>query len=313
MSALRLVHVAVGVIYKDGNILIAKRPEHVHQGGLWEFPGGKVEQGESLFAALQRELNEELAIDIIESEPLIQIRHDYGDNQVLLDVHKVLSFRGEPFGKEGQPVAWVAPESLVSYPFPAANHPIITAILLPQRLLITGNYLSRAHFFQRLECALQKGLRLVQLRLREQDDVLAFAKEFASLCEKYQAAYSFNTTPELFSKIDLPNAGLHLNSHELHRFHDRPIDSDSFLSASCHTLDDIRHAEKVGVDYVCLSPVLATLSHPGEPTLGWDQFQAWASLARVPVYALGGMHDDSIDEAIARGAQGIAAISAWWK
>src|SRR6476619_2625198 len=104
----RIVHVAVGVIVnKDGKILIAKRPEQSHQGGLWEFPGGKVEQGESLFAALQRELFEELAIQIISTQPLIKIRHDYGDKIVLLDVHKVTEFIGEAKGNEGQPIQWV--------------------------------------------------------------------------------------------------------------------------------------------------------------------------------------------------------------
>ena len=123
------VHVAVGVILDDlGRVLISRRAENAHQGGLWEFPGGKVESGESLPVALARELREELDIEIGASEPLLQIHHDYGDKAVLLDVHVVRSFTGQPRGLENQPLAWVDPDRLCDYPFPAANVPIIEAL-----------------------------------------------------------------------------------------------------------------------------------------------------------------------------------------
>ena len=126
------VHVAVGVILnKDGAILLSKRHEEAHQGGLWEFPGGKVEHGESLPDAMYRELEEELGI-LIEREmlePLIEVRHDYGDKQVFLDTWLVWAFNGEPRGREGQPLAWVEPADLVNRQFPAANVPIVGAVL----------------------------------------------------------------------------------------------------------------------------------------------------------------------------------------
>lgn len=124
----QLVHVAVGVIVGGLGILIACRPESAHQGGLWEFPGGKVETDEPVQAALARELDEELGITVTGSQPLIEIKHDYGDKQVFLDVWWVTAFSGEPEGKEGQPIVWVKPEKLNDYAFPAANQPIITAI-----------------------------------------------------------------------------------------------------------------------------------------------------------------------------------------
>ena len=123
------VHVAVGVILDDlGRVLISRRAENAHQGGLWEFPGGKVEAGESLAVALARELREELDIDIGPGEPLLEIHHDYGDKAVLLDVHVIRAFRGQPRGLENQPLAWVHPDSLSDYAFPAANVPIIEAV-----------------------------------------------------------------------------------------------------------------------------------------------------------------------------------------
>ena len=123
------VHVAVGVVLDEaGNILIARRPSDSHQGGLWEFPGGKVEPGETLSAALARELREELGVEIGRTSPLLEVRHDYGDKMVLLDVHVVWEFGGEARGAEGQPLAWVAPTALAEYRFPAANAPIVAAI-----------------------------------------------------------------------------------------------------------------------------------------------------------------------------------------
>ena len=124
------VHVAVGVILdQDRNILLTRRAPKSHQGGLWEFPGGKVEAGESLERALRRELREELGITIGRTSALLEITHDYGDKAVLLDVHMVWDFTGEAQGLEGQPLAWVAPRELAQYPLPAANVPIVDAVM----------------------------------------------------------------------------------------------------------------------------------------------------------------------------------------
>ncbi len=125
------VRVAVGVICdSDQNILIARRPAHLHQGGLWEFPGGKIEAGESLSQALVRELREELGITVDPQacQRLVNIDHDYGDKAVRLEVCWVRSFEGEPEGREGQPLRWVPKSTLADYPFPAANQAIIRAV-----------------------------------------------------------------------------------------------------------------------------------------------------------------------------------------
>lgn len=130
--ASKRVHVAVGVIYNpQSEILIARRHDDAHQGGLWEFPGGKVETGETVCDALARELHEELGIVVHTAScaQLLEIRHDYTDKVVLLDVWKVLEFDGEALGKEGQPLKWVQPQALPEYDFPAANVAIVDAIL----------------------------------------------------------------------------------------------------------------------------------------------------------------------------------------
>ena len=123
------LHVAVGVILNDARqILITRRAPGSHQGGLWEFPGGKVEAGESLEQALSRELQEELGIVVGRTSPLLQVEHDYGDKAVLLDVCVVWEFSGRARGEEGQAMAWVVLADLANYEFPVANKPIISAI-----------------------------------------------------------------------------------------------------------------------------------------------------------------------------------------
>ena len=124
------VHVAVGVILDSSRrVLLTRRAADSHQGGLWEFPGGKVEPGESLAVALARELHEELGIRVRRSSPLLEVQHDYGDKQVRLDVHVVWEFEGQALGREGQPLAWVAGNELAQYSFPAANTPIVEAVV----------------------------------------------------------------------------------------------------------------------------------------------------------------------------------------
>jgi 8-oxo-dGTP diphosphatase len=120
------VHVAVGVIVDSaGLVLISKRHDDSHQGGLWEFPGGKVEAGETVQEALARELQEELGICIGPTQALMDIRHDYSDKSVHLDVWRVEEFTGSATAREGQPLRWVAPDELDEYAFPAANEPIV--------------------------------------------------------------------------------------------------------------------------------------------------------------------------------------------
>jgi 8-oxo-dGTP diphosphatase len=130
------VHVAVGVILDgDRNILITRRRSDSHQGDLWEFPGGKVEAGETLVGALARELREELGIAIGHTSALLKVHHDYGDKVVLLDVHVVWEFSGEAQPRESQPMAWVSLQALSDYSFPAANLPIVKAV---EKLLTSG-------------------------------------------------------------------------------------------------------------------------------------------------------------------------------
>ena len=124
------IHVAVGVIINiQKQVLLAKRHDHLHQGGKWEFPGGKVEQNESVTEALIRELKEEVDLDINQTTEFMDISHDYPDKHVRLDIHLVTDFTGNAVGVEGQQVKWVDIHDLKDYQFPEANKPIIDKLL----------------------------------------------------------------------------------------------------------------------------------------------------------------------------------------
>ena len=125
----KLIHVAAGVILNARQqVLLALRPQDKHQGGLWEFPGGKVEPQEAVCDALARELLEELGLTVVACEPFLVTDHDYGDKQVRLDVWLVTEHSGEPLGREGQELAWVHVGELGTMTFPAANEPIVAAL-----------------------------------------------------------------------------------------------------------------------------------------------------------------------------------------
>ena len=125
----KVVHVAVGVIVREQQYFLTKRLDSAHQGGKWEFPGGKVEENETVAQALHRELQEEIAIDTLSCYPLIEISHDYGDKKVLLDVYVVDNFQQEPIAQEGQESGWFSLDELVNLDFPKANAAIIETLL----------------------------------------------------------------------------------------------------------------------------------------------------------------------------------------
>jgi 8-oxo-dGTP diphosphatase len=309
-----VVHVAVGVIQDStGQVLIALRPSTAHQGGLWEFPGGKCEPGEAVESALIRELEEELGIIALKQAPLCRIRHDYGDKQVLLDVRRVTSFTGMPMGREGQPLRWMAPGALNPVNFPAANRAIIRRLQLPDILPITGAAPSPDEFLEHFTRLLEDGHTLVQLRAPQLNRVefQRLARQCLLLCREYGGKLLLNADADLLETV--PAAGIHATGRYLQTLSTRPLGETQLFGASCHSFAELQRAEALGADYAFLSPVLETSSHPGQPGLGWDVFEAWVRASGIPVYALGGLGLADLPEARRRGALGIAAISAFWR
>ncbi|SMF96428.1 8-oxo-dGTP diphosphatase [Methylomagnum ishizawai] len=303
-----ILEVAAGVIHdREGRILIAKRPAHLHQGDLWEFPGGKLEPGETAAEALRRELREELDIDAEAAMPLIDLRHDYPDRRVRLSVWRVERFTGTPKGLQGQPIRWVRPDELPHFDFPAANRPIITAARLPDHYaILDGDGL--AGLKTRLDRLVATGISMIQLRAKglEARDFAALVDYTVPLCRRSGIRLLLNAAPELARNSGAD--GVHLTAARLLALDARPLDAPFWVAASCHNAAELRHAERVGVDFAVLSPVRPTASHPGAEPLGWDVFADWVDRVALPVYALGGLLPADVGEAKRRGAQGIAGI-----
>jgi 8-oxo-dGTP diphosphatase len=308
------VHVVAAVLFDPaGRVLLTRRHDHLHQGGLWEFPGGKLEPGETVAAALRREIREELGLELLHHRPLIAVRHRYPDCSVLLDVQLVTEYRGEPAGLEGQPLAWAAPEALADYPMPAADRPVVAALNLPDRCLITGPDPRRpAQFLQRLNHALARGIRLVQLRAPELAvaELRSLAFQARELCHTQGARLLLNGPPEL--ALEVGADGVHLTRRRLLELSERPLAANRLVAASCHNAAELAQASRLGLDFAFLSPVLPTASHPEATPLGWDRFAELVAEAALPVYALGGMKEEHLAVAWEHGAQGIAAIGGFW-
>jgi len=322
MSDVR-VHVVVGVVIDDqGRILLSRRPVHAHQGDLWEFPGGKLEPGETASQALRRELDEELGIIPVKHRPLIRIYHDYPDRRVLLDVWCVEKFQGQEYvgqdtGREGQQIRWVTADALPDYCFPAANRPIVTAARLPECYLITpepeGDV---AAFLTHIRRALDAGIRLLRLRAwtLDTDRYIELAGHVIELCHDYQARVLLSgKLPQILEGLHVVSAdGLHLSRHQLMQLQNRPVAERHWLAASCHNRYELEKAQELGVDFATLSPILVTPSHPDARPLGWRQFQVLCEHITIPVYAFGGVSTEHLESAWVHGGQGIAAIRAFW-
>ena len=308
-------HIAVGVI-KDSSgdrVLVSKRPDKVHQGGLWEFPGGKMEQHESVTEALSREVREELGIDVTCSQPLIQIKHTYPEKSVLLHVREVTDWHGEPRGREGQEISWVSVEHLQDLDFPVANIPIIKALSLPDIYGITPDLTEYGEeFFDLLHRNLASGLRLLQYRSRHINhrDTAVILKRMHADCEKFNCRILVNGPPQ-HEYMDYI-AGVHLTSDQLLSLSERCLGKDFLVAASCHNIVELEHAARIGIDFVVLSPVNVTGTHPDATPMGWDRFTELVADATIPVFALGGMDRFDLQRAREAGAQGIAMLGKLW-
>lgn len=304
------LQVAVGVVKNAaGRILISLRDRSLHQGGLWEFPGGKIEPFETAEQALSRELKEELDITVETASPLITIAHQYPDLAVQLHVFLVERFSGHARSCEGQPLKWVAPEELDHYEFPAANRPIVMAARLPPYYAILDEA-DEARLMINLRKILDQGIKLIQARLKTlpRQSVERFAERAYPLCEQRGALLLMNSAVEV--AYELNANGIHLTSRHLMALGKRP-ETIEWLGASCHNLQELRHAQAIGVDFAVLAPVLPTKTHPEAQALGWQQFAELVDKINLPVYALGGMSLSCLAAARQAGGQGIAAIRAF--
>ena len=314
---MKQLHVVAGVIRDaQGRVLLASRTEGRDLAGLWEFPGGKVEPGETPDVALARELREELGIEARVGEPIIRVPQQYPGKRLVLDVREV-TFSGLPEGLDGQALAWVPVDELARYPMPPADIPVVAALQQPDRYLVTpvpGG--DDAAWLEALRTALVAGIRRVQLRAPGLAPARweRLAGLAVGMCRDAGTEVLLNGDAGLAGRL---GAGLHLTSTQLHDASLAPVvrkalDEGRLVGASCHVAHDLVRAQSLACDFVVLGPVRPTSTHPGAAGIGWEAFARLREAVSLPIYAIGGLGAADVASARAHGAQGIAAIRALW-
>lgn len=309
---MKQIEVAVAVILDaEGHILLTRRANKTYQGGKWEFPGGKRENGEPIMQTLARELEEELGISPLTAEPLIEVPWSYPELQVRLHVYIVRHFLGQPIPRENQPMQWVSPEQLIQLEFPEANQAIVNAIRLPDSYLITPDISCSETLFNGVLEASNQGMQLIQLRAPQlsEDDYFALAERLLQQLPEHCTLLLKGTHEQIMQH---PKAGWHLTSVQLNELSQRSSDQHRCIAASCHNAVQLQQAMHLGLNFACLSPIQPTRTHPDAEPLGWQQAQALIKEAQLPVYLLGGLTQSDLAQAKQIGAQGIAAIRGLW-
>lgn len=320
-----ITEAAVGVIQApDGSVLLGQRPAGKPWSGYWEFPGGKIEAGEAPAHALVRELQEELGITPTLYYPWITRTYDYeakynsqGELEspaktVKLHFFIITEWAGEPAGLEQQALSWQNPQNVAVGPMLPANAPILSGLCLPSVYAITNLYeLGEEVFFARLRSALASGLKLIQIREKQlsPEQLMQFSRKVIAEATPHAAKVFINS--DLALAQTLGAAGVHVSSAQLMALEAKP--QGLLCGASCHNQSELLQAAKLGMDYVMLSPVQPTMSHPQANALGWECFAQLIAGYSLPVFALGGMQLKDLHHARMQGAHGIALQRAIWE
>jgi len=302
----KIVKAVVGILKNaNGEILIAKRRPDQFMAGYWELPGGKIEKTESNEAALSRELQEELAVDIASPKLMHTMCHHYQEKTVYLWVYTVDTFDGEANGAEGQKIAWCSVRRLNDFNLLPTMKAIIHKIYLPDHYWITPENESEKTLLEKLQAHINNGTKMVQLRAKTVVEPL-FISRFYQACENANVRLILNTPNKTF---DEDCDGWHLTTAELLSLNERPCAADKLLGASTHDITEAEFAETIDIDYISIAPVGSTNTHPNTMPMGWDKASELVSKSNLPVYLLGGMTKQNLGRALSINAQGVAGIS----
>ncbi|WP_428086545.1 Nudix family hydrolase [Candidatus Thioglobus sp.] len=307
---MKTIKAVVGVLRNNHQqILIAKRQAHQFMGGFWELPGGKIEGDESTKQTIIRELNEELGIDVSALSLHQTMQYSYTDRKVELHIYNIDQYQKTPRGIEGQKIAWSNVEDLPNFNLLPTMKAFIDSITLPNQYWITPsvNHQSEA-WMDAFEQKLKSGISLIQLRSKVTINS-AFIAELNNKCQQHNVKLLLNIPNKTFTE-DYCN-GWHITTGELLKLSKRPCDANQLLGASAHNLKEALKAQEVGCDFVVISPIQATQTHPNALPIGWEAGEAVVNKLNIPVYFLGGMALKDLNKALKIGAQGIAGVSAF--
>lgn len=316
------LHVAVGVIQRrDGCVLVGHRDARRHQGGGLEFPGGKLEPGESIDAALERELLEETQLRPTAVAPWMTLAHCYAARTVTLHVRRVTDWISHHGFERANGLEWRDPATLSARDFPDANRPLIASLRLPPYSPVTPRWgpdsePASSHWLDAIARATAAG-DLVRVR-----SAAAYDAELDELAQRLQALDSaadpgagghllVNASPDWIERM--PRwVGLHLSARATAQCRARPISPDRLVSCACHDATELARAAALDADLVYVGPVKATPTHPGVAPLGWAGLRRLAEGTSLPIYAIGGLERADLARARAAGAIGVAGIRGFW-
>lgn len=308
------IHVACGALRDaQGRVLLVERPLGKIAALKWEFPGGKIEAGETPRAALDRELHEEISIRVTEARPLTLFTHEYAERKVTLHTFLVTGWEGEVLGRESQRLAWEYPHARHGLDVLPTVFPIVWALQLPDEYIFTLPNATETSILRGIPFIRRGTLLRLRLPQLSREDYAALAQRVIAAARPWGLPVVLDRG-EAMSRF-LGAAGVHFTETQLKSL--QPTDLAPVYNvmrfASCHSAGTIQHAQWLGLDAVVVGPVRATASHPGQAPVGWDGFEALLALTPMPVYAIGGLSSVDKPEAFAHYAQGVCGISAYWR
>lgn len=294
------IDVAIGLLFHRGKVLVGWRKAEQHQGNKHEFPGGKVETGESPVEACRREIFEEVGIGIQQWHAFDVIHHDYEDVEVFLHIFHVIV--PEKYLTDIQtPWAWYTRDQLLELNFPKANKSIVQRLYWSHHIKISdqlSTYIAEKKdqlFYWRIEADQNAVEQLQQLDRLDHQDLS-------------QLMVNIDLWQQLPKELQKKIKTIHFKQHQLMNLTVGQLPIGSRCLAACHDLVSLQRAQQLGFDAVTLSPVLKTQTHPDAVVLGWESFADYAKTCDIPVFALGGLTQSDLQLAQHNHAYGVAGI-----